>query len=64
MELKVQMNNFEQKLIEVTNDFVDDYSMEDLFDIIFPGMSAGELLVDMYNAGLVPDDKLEEFLND
>lgn len=58
------MKNFEQTLIDVTNDYAADYGMEAVFDMIFPGMSAGELLVEMYNSGLIPDDKLEEFLND
>lgn len=58
------LNSFEQSLVGVANDFADDYSLEDLFEEIFPGVSAGELLLDMYNAGLIPDDILERFLND
>lgn len=58
------MKSFEQALIQVANDFVDDYGMDGLFEEIFPGVSAGELLLDMYNAGMIPDDVLEKFLND
>lgn len=58
------MKNFEKALVEVANDYADDYGMDGLFEEIFPGVSAGELLLDMYNAGMIPDDVLETFLNE
>ena len=58
------MKNYEVQLISVINDFADEYSMEELFDELFPGMSAGELVLEMYNAGIIPDDALETFLED
>jgi hypothetical protein len=58
------MKNYEVQLISVINDFADEYSMEELFDELFPGMSVGELVLEMYNAGIIPDDALETFLED
>lgn len=58
------MKNFEWRLLQAVNDFIDEYGVEELFETLFPGSTIGELVVDMYNAGLLPDDTLEEFLHD
>ena len=51
-------------MISVVNDFVDDYSVEELLQILYEGASIGEVINDMFNAGLIPNDVMEEFLND
>lgn len=58
------MKDYEKLLISVVNDFVDDYSVEELLQILYEGASIGEVINDMFNAGLIPNDVMEEFLND
>lgn len=58
------MKDYEKILISVVNDFVDDYSVEELLQILYEGASIGEVVNDMFNAGLIPNDVMEEFLND
>lgn len=55
---------FEIKLMSVLNDYADEYGAEGLLDEIFPGLTIGELINDMYAAGLIPEDVLERFLTE
>lgn len=55
---------FEIRLITVLNDYADDYGEIGLLEEIFPGLSIGELILDMYSAGLIPEDVLERFLTE
>lgn len=63
-ESEDEMKEIEKLMISVASDFADDYGLEGLFDELFPGMSAGEIVLDMYNSGLIPDDVMDRFLND
>lgn len=58
------MKDYERLLITTTNEYVDDYGVEGLLDELFPGMSAGELVLQMYDAGILPEDVLEKFLSE
>lgn len=58
------MKEYEKELISVVNDYADDYGWEGLFEELFPGATAGEIVLDMYNSGLIPEDIMERFLND
>lgn len=58
------MKNFERLFINVINDYADDYSVEDVLDELFPGATVGEILLDMYNLGGIPEDRLEKFLEE
>lgn len=56
------MKDFEKNFISVINDYADDYGLEGVLEEIFPGQSIGEVLLDMYNLGGIPEDVLEKFL--
>lgn len=58
------MKDYEKLLISVVNDFTDDYSIEELLETLFPGASVGEIVNEMFNSGLIPNDVMEKFLND
>lgn len=58
------MKDYTKLLISVVEDFKDDNGIEELFEALFPGASIGEIVNDMYEAGLIPDDVMEAFLND
>ena len=58
------MKNYEKMLISAVNDYADDYSIEDVLELLFPGASIGEIVNDAYNAGLIPNEDMEKFLND
>lgn len=62
--MEKKLKDYEKLLIGVVNDYVDDYSIQELFEILFPGATVGEIVNDMFNSGLIPDDVMEEFLND
>lgn len=56
------MKDFEKELMSVVDDFEADYGISGVLEELFPGMSLGELVVDMYNSGMIPDDVMEKFL--
>lgn len=56
------MKEFEKNFIQVVNDYADDYDIESVLDELFPGMTIGEIMLDMYNLGGIPEDTLEKFL--
>lgn len=58
------MKAFEKNFIDVINDYVDDYGLEGILDELFNGASLGEVLLDHYNLGGIPEDRLEKFLSD
>lgn len=58
------MKDYTKLLISVVEDFKDDNGVDELFEVLFPGASIGEIVNDMYEAGLIPDDVMEAFLND
>lgn len=58
------MKEFEKNFISVVNDYADDYGTDGVLDEFFPGMSIGEILLEYYNLGGLPEDRLEKFLTD
>jgi len=58
------MKDFEKNFISVINDYADDYGTDGVLEELFPGMSIGEILLDMYNLGGIPEDVLEKFLEE
>jgi len=58
------MKDYEKLLIKIVNEFADDYSVEEVLDILFPGQSFGEIMNDAFNAGLIPNDIMENFINE
>lgn len=57
------MKDYEKLLISVINDYADDYGAEAVLEILFPGASIGEIMNDAFNAGLIPDEDMEKFIN-
>lgn len=57
-----KMRSFDTQLIGVLNAYADDYGVEGLLDELVPGLSIGEVLTELYNAGGIPDDVIEKFL--
>jgi hypothetical protein len=58
------MTKFDNDLIDVFDGFVFDNNYTALFDILFPGASPGEIVLDMYNSGLIPNEVIERFLEE
>lgn len=58
------MKDWTKLMISVINDYVDDNGLNALFEELFPGASAGEIVSEMWEAGIIPDDVMERFLND
>jgi hypothetical protein len=58
------MTKFDNELIDVFDGFVFDNDWFELFDIIFPGASPGEIILDMYNYGMIPNSTIETFLEE
>lgn len=56
------MKDFEKELASVVDDFEADHGVYGVLDELFPGVSLGELVVDMYNSGMIPNDVMEKFL--
>lgn len=52
----------ESQLILAFHDYVDEFGLDALVEKIWPGINIGELFADIYNAGLIPEDVMEEFL--
>lgn len=59
------MKNYDKLMIEVVNDFADDYGVEGVLEELFgEDFDFGEIIVDMFNSGLIPNDKMEKFINE
>lgn len=59
------MKNFDKEMMEVVNDFAEDYGTDGVLEELFgEGFDLGEIVVDMFNAGLIPNDKMEKFVNE
>lgn len=52
------------QLIKLIDGYAEDYSALDVLDEFFPGLSLGEIIVDAWNAGMIPTDVMEKFLTD
>jgi len=58
------MKNLQNKFIEVVADYINDYGVDGLLAELFPNRDPSEIFWDMYEAGMIPDDMMERFLND
>jgi hypothetical protein len=58
------MEMSDANLINTINNYADEYTDEAVLEEFFGDMTIGEIIVDMWNAGLIPVDKMEEFLLD
>lgn len=56
------MRSFDIKIMQAVNELFEGHN--DFIEKFFPDMSPGELAVELYNAGLIPDDLIEGLLND
>lgn len=51
-------------MIDVFDAHADDYGLEDLMEQIFGDMTAGEIIADMYEYGMIPNEVIERFLEE
>jgi hypothetical protein len=58
------LKKFDKLFIEVTDDYVVDYGMEALFEELLPDLTPGQIALELYNAGVIPTDKVEKFINE
>ncbi len=58
------MKNYDTLMIQVINDWVDDYGVDALLEEFFGSTTIGEVFVEMFNAGLIPNDTMEKFINE
>lgn len=58
------MKELSRKIITTINLAADEHGVSEVLEQLFPRMSLGELINDMYEAGLLPDEDLEAFLED
>lgn len=58
------MKELSRKIITTINDAADQFGSDEVLEQLFPGMTLGELVNEMYEGGLLPSDVLEEFLED
>lgn len=56
------MRAFDLKIMEVVNDLFSTHN--DFIEKFFPDMTPGELAVELYNAGLIPDDLMESIIDE
>lgn len=59
----MKMTKMKTDFIEVVNNFLDDYTLADLFDELFPAQNKAEVIYEMYENGMIPEDMMEKFLN-
>lgn len=59
------MRNFDKEMMEIINGYADDYGVEGVLEELFgEDFDIGEIIVDMFNAGLIPNDRMEGFINE
>jgi len=56
------MREFDKTIMNAVNEKYG--NSNEFLEEFFPNMTVGELVVEMYNAGLIPDDIIESILND
>lgn len=56
------MKKFTSRLIREMNEYAAEYGVEALLEELFPEMTVGELISEMYEAGLIPTEDLEKFV--
>lgn len=60
----MKMTKMKTDFIGVMNDYLEDYTLNDLFDELFPAQGKAEIIYEMYENGMIPEDMMEKFLND
>ena len=60
----MKMTKMKTDFIGVVNDSLEDYTLNDLFDELFPAQGKAEIIYEMYENGMIPEDMMEKFLND
>ena len=58
------MKKFDKLFIEVADDFAGDYGLEALFEELLPDLTPGQIALELYNAGVIPTDNVEKFVNE
>lgn len=58
------MKNIQKMFMGVVSEFIRDYSIEDLFEELFPGRGVEEVIYEMYESGMIPEDRMEKFLSE
>lgn len=56
------MREFDKTIMDTVNEKYGSHN--EFLDDFFPNMTVGELVVEMYNSGLIPDDIIESLLHD
>lgn len=56
------MREFDKSIMNAVNEKYG--NSNEFLEEFFPNMTVGELVVEMYNAGLIPDDIIEAILHD
>lgn len=56
------MNNVDKELMLLVNEYAEEYDVEAVLEEVLGGMTIGEVVVEMYNAGLISDRQIAIFL--
>ena len=56
------MTKFAKLLIEAMNEYATEYGVEALLEELFPEMTIVELINEIYEAGLLPNDVVERII--
>jgi len=56
------MNNIDKELMLLVNEYAEEYDVEAVLEEVLGGMTIGEIVVEMYNAGLISDRQIAIFL--
>lgn len=56
------MKEFERQMITIFNEYAEDHGPQGVLEELFPGMTIGELVYNMYESGMIPEDTMEKFL--
>lgn len=57
------MREFEKRLIAKAEADAADIGLQELLESLIPDFHAGELILELYETGLIPQDRLEHFLD-
>lgn len=58
------MKDIIKLIILSAEDYADEFGTDNLLDNLFPGMTIGELVAEMYEYGMLPDDVIERLVQD
>lgn len=56
------MREFEKKIVAKAEADADADGLEVLLEYLIPDFNAGVLILELYETGLIPQDKMEEYL--